>query len=303
MNPIKKLAIVFNPVGGSASEEKRNELAGYFQSQGIDVAFCATTPEPGSATTLAKSAVDGGAEVVVAFGGDGTACQVAEALRGSTVPMAVYPGGTGNLFARSFYSDPTPSQFAEMILKGKPQPVDLITANYKDLEGKDQSRLFMVGFGLGKVSDAISTASPFFKRIFGRLVYVVKVALACLLPGARRFQLSFHDQKSSEDAAALFALNVTPPVMATMSRGCNASDGMMDVVIFRGKNAWHLISVAFWLALGRPERSRHYCRFRTNELTINSGKSMLPNIDGDPGSYTKEITLKVLPGAVQMVLS
>lgn len=300
---LKKIAIVFNPKGGSASENKVNELAGFFQNKGIEVSFCPTTPEPGSATKLARSAVEAGAELVIAFGGDGTACQVAEALKGGPVPMAVFPGGTGNLFARSFYSDPTPSQFAQMVLDGRPQPVDMVSASYKDLSGNDHSRLFMVGFGLGKVSDAISTASPYFKRIFGRLVYVVKVALACLWPNSRRFQLSFHENDSTEEAAALFALNVAPPVMATMSRGCNASDGLIDVVIFRAQNAWHLISVAFWLALGRPERSRHYCRFRTSELTIKCSKSMLPNIDGDPGAPTREITLKVEPGTVQVILS
>jgi diacylglycerol kinase family enzyme len=300
---LKTLAIVYNPKGGSASENRVNELAGYFQNRGIAVTFCATTAEPDSATSLTLSAVAAGAELVVAFGGDGTACQVAAGLKGKPVPMAVYPGGTGNLFARSFYSDPTPAQFAQMILAGTAQPVDVVSARYKDQSGNCQSRLFLVGFGLGKVSDAISTASPLLKRYLGRLVYVVKVALACLLPNARRFQLSMLGTDTQEDAAALFALNVAPPSMASMSRGCNASDGLMDVVVFRAQSAWQLITVAFWLALGRPERSRHYYRFRTSELTIRCNKAMQPNIDGDPGAATQEINLKVEPGAVKMILT
>lgn len=300
---LKTIAIVFNPKGGSASQNKVNELSGCFQKSGVAVTLCATTAEPDSATALARKAVEAGAELVIAFGGDGTACQVAAALKGSTVPMAVYPGGTGNLFARSFYSDPSPAQFAQMILRGTAQPVDVVSAKYKDAEGADQSRLFMVGFGLGKVSDAISTASPLLKRYLGRLVYVFKVAVACLLPNARRFQLRMLGNDTQEDAAALFALNVAPPSMASMSRGCNASDGLMDVVIFRAQSAWQLISVAFWLALSRPERSRHYYRFRTAELTVRCNQPMLPNIDGDPGTATTEINLKVEPGAVKMILT
>lgn len=300
---LKKVSIVFNPNGGSASENKVNELAGFLQTRAIQVAYAPTTAEPGSACKLAASAAAGGADLVIAFGGDGTACQVAEALRGGAVPMAVYPGGTGNLFARSFYSDPTPAQFGQMLLNGQPQPVDVVSATYNDACGNEQNRLFMVGFGLGKVSDAISTASPMLKRIFGRLVYVFKVTLACLWPTSRRFQLSFQANTAAEDAAAVFALNVVPPMMASLSRGCNASDGLIDVVVFRARRAWHLVSIAFWLALGRPERSRHYCRFRTSELTIRSSKMMLPNIDGDPGLPTREITLKVVPGAVRMIVS
>jgi len=300
---LKRIAIVFNPKGGSASKSKVNELAGQFLTRGIKVDFQATTPEPGSATTLARSAAADGVDLVIAFGGDGTACQVAEGLRGSPVPMAIFPGGTGNLFARSFFSPPTTEQFVHMILNGQPQPVDMIRADYKDLSGSAQKRLFMVGFGLGKVSDAISTASPLFKKLFGQLFYVLRVALACLWPNSRRFLLNDHGSQTSEEAAALFALNVTPPVMNTISRGCNASDGLMDVVIFRARNAWGLIAASFWLALGKPERSKYYRRFRTSELTIQCAKPMLPNIDGDPGVKTREIKLTVERGAVRMVLS
>jgi diacylglycerol kinase (ATP) len=300
---LKHIAIIYNPKGGSASKSKVDQLAGILHLRGVEVELLATTAEPGSATKLARHAAETGAELAVAFGGDGTACQVAEGLIGTNIPMAVFPGGTGNLFARSFYANPTTEQFADMLLSGKPQPVDMIEAEYQDEKGANQRRLFMVGFGIGKVSDAISTASPAFKRIFGRLVYVVKVALACLLPNSRRYELQAVGDPITETVAALFAMNVAPPMMASLSRGCNASDGLMDVVIFRAKSAWQLIGVSFWLAMGRPERSKHYRRLRTSALTIRCSKTMLPNIDGDPGAPTREITLRVKPGAARMVVS
>jgi diacylglycerol kinase (ATP) len=300
---LEHIAIVFNPKGGTASKSKVDELAGHLHLRGVRVTYLATTAQPGSAMNLARDAANQGVDLVVAFGGDGTACQVAEGLIGTTVPMAVFPGGTGNLFARSFYSNPTTQQFAEMLLSGKPQAVDMIEAEYQDQKGATQRRLFMVGFGIGKVSDAISTASPAFKRIFGRLVYVVKVALACLIPNSRKYELNALGDPITETVAALFAINVAPPMMANLSRGCNASDGLMDVIIFRAKSAWQLIGVACWLALGRPERSRHYRRLRTSEITIRCAKTMLPNIDGDPGVPTQNITLRVKPGAARMVVS
>lgn len=300
---VKKIAIVYNPKGGSASQKTVNEVAGCFISKGVQVSFLATTPAPGSAARLAAESAAGGAELIVSFGGDGTACQVAQGLMGTGIPMAVYPGGTGNLFARAFYSEPTPAQFAQMVLDGQPQPVDMIRADYQDGKGQAVSSVFMVGCGLGKVSDAISTASPFFKRILGRLFYVLRVTLACLWPGARKFQLTTPGSQSQEEAAALFVLNVTPPSMATISRGCNASDGLMDVVVFRARNAFELAGVAACLAFGKPERSRFYRRFRTSELTVRSSKPMLPNIDGDPGAWTREIRLTVEPAAALMILS
>ena len=300
---VKKIAIVYNPKGGSASTRKVEQLAGHFVTQGVEVQFSPTTAEPGSARSLARQAVDAGVDLVVAFGGDGTAEQVAEGVIGTDVAMAIYPGGTGNLFARSFYSDPTPERFASMVINGTPQKVDMIRADYTDVGGKAHSQLFLVGFGLGKLSDAISGASPVFKRIFGRLVYVLRVAIACLWPSSRRFELETPEGRLSATAAAIFALNVVPPAMTAVSRGCSASDGLMDVVMFEARNFWHLVGVAFCLAFQRPEQSRFYKRFRSKQLTISCHKPRLPNIDGDPGFKTKEVRLTVVPGAVQMVLS
>src|SRR4030095_16300432 len=81
---LKKIAIVYNPKGGSASIRKIELLAGYFTARGIQVYFRPTTPEPGSAKNLTTEAVELGVDLVIAFGGDGTAEQVGERARATT---------------------------------------------------------------------------------------------------------------------------------------------------------------------------------------------------------------------------
>lgn len=61
------------------------------------VHVCASGDEP---TALARAAVDAGAELVVAVGGDGHAAAVAEGLLGSTASLAVIPAGSANDYAR-----------------------------------------------------------------------------------------------------------------------------------------------------------------------------------------------------------
>lgn len=60
-----------------------------------------TTRARDHATELAHDAVDRGFDAVVAFGGDGTTNEVAQALVGTDVPLGILPGGTTNVLARS----------------------------------------------------------------------------------------------------------------------------------------------------------------------------------------------------------
>lgn len=301
----EKIGIVFNPVGGSAKSGVVDQLIIALEQAfpGVVVLRAATGPEPGSATVLASNLAVQKVDLVIAIGGDGTVCQVAEGLIGTGIPMTTFPGGTGNLFARTFFAIPTVDEFVHMIGCGEPQAIDMIQLSYQDQKGTAHQRLFLVGTGMGKVSDAISEASPTFKKIFGKLAYVWRVGRASLLPGGQSFTIKARGQETTQQAAAVFVLNVTPPTMSMLSRGCNASDGLADVCIMKATNFWHMIKIAFCLAFGKPESSRRYSTMRTSELTITSADPVNPNIDGDPSHLTNEVHMKVLQGKVKMILA
>lgn len=296
----RKIAIVFNPVGGSANKGTIHKLQQLLSQGGRQVSLFPTTAEPGSATSLAAQAVREGYDLVIASGGDGTVCQVTEALQNTGIAMAVFPGGTGNVFARSFYAVPSPEDFAAMVNSGQPQAVDLIEIEYTDVHGALHKRLCIAGIGLGKLSDAISDAKPFFKRIFGKLVYVARISKACLLPGANKFELETAEGSQKMDALAVFILNVLPPAMSMLSRGCNASDGRLDVVVLPGSHAGHALSNILSLAFGRPSRRPP---MRTKELTIRCDTPIRPNIDGDPSEATTCVRMRAKEAAVNVVLS
>lgn len=59
------------------------------------------TKRQGHATHLAKGAVHEGLDLVISLGGDGTVNEIANGLAGSTVPLAIIPGGGTNVLARS----------------------------------------------------------------------------------------------------------------------------------------------------------------------------------------------------------
>jgi diacylglycerol kinase family enzyme len=94
------VAVVFNPATGGGDpagrrQDTRKALAG------LDVLWLETTEQdPGQGLT--RRAVAEGVDLVIAQGGDGTVMACVTGLAGTDVPLAVLPGGTGNLLAANF---------------------------------------------------------------------------------------------------------------------------------------------------------------------------------------------------------
>ena len=102
LDEIRDALLIFNPAAGRARsirtgtiERARRVLA----RQRID-ADLAPTDGPGSAQELARQAVQSGRQMVIVCGGDGTLNEVVNGIAGSTIPLALLPAGTANVFAK-----------------------------------------------------------------------------------------------------------------------------------------------------------------------------------------------------------
>ena len=100
----RRVHVVINPASGK-DEPILNVLNDVFREH--DVAWDASvTHRYGDAGNQARDAIGDGVDLVVAYGGDGTQHEVANAVvtaaltKGRQVPMGILPGGTGNGFAR-----------------------------------------------------------------------------------------------------------------------------------------------------------------------------------------------------------
>ncbi|MBS1887950.1 MAG: diacylglycerol kinase family lipid kinase [Actinobacteria bacterium] len=95
----KRMLIIVNPYATTVSDRLRNLVV--YALQGRYEVEAVATEAQNHATEIGREAHEGGYDVVVSFGGDGTLNEVANGLAGTGMPMAILPGGSANVVARS----------------------------------------------------------------------------------------------------------------------------------------------------------------------------------------------------------
>jgi diacylglycerol kinase family enzyme len=95
----KKMLVIVNPYATTVSDRLKNLVVYALQAR-YDVEAIDTEASE-HAIEIGREARDGGYDIVVAFGGDGTLNEVANGLAGTDVPVSVLPGGATNVVART----------------------------------------------------------------------------------------------------------------------------------------------------------------------------------------------------------
>jgi len=182
-------AVVFNPIKVDERQLRTviaaaAERAGWAESRW----YATTVEDPG--TGQAKQAVDDGAAMVLAAGGDGTIRAVAEGLHGSEVPIALLPSGTGNLLARNMkLTLDRLDESVEAAFTGTDRKIDLGIAEMERADGTRETHAFLVMAGLGVDAAMIANTDPELKKRVGWLAYVG--GLARSLGGSNYIRLRF----------------------------------------------------------------------------------------------------------------
>lgn len=182
-------ALVYNPVKCDGTR-LRAALAARSAEHGWPAPhFYETTIEdPGQ--DAARHALAEGAKVLLVAGGDGTVRAVAEAVADTSVPLAIIPSGTGNLFALNLgLPQLAPEPMIDAVFTGFHQTVDIGWARLTRNDGTADEHAFVVLAGVGLDASMISKTSPQLKKSVGWVAYVDGAARS--LPGAKPFRILY----------------------------------------------------------------------------------------------------------------
>lgn len=224
-NPIKVDLDRLKQVVGDAARE-----AGWGESRWYET----SVEDPGQGAT--SKALDDGADVVIAAGGDGTVRAVAEALRDSDVPISLLPSGTGNLLARNLeLSLDNLEESVWTAFTGADRRIDL---GLVEIERDDRSRdrhVFLVMAGLGLDAKMIANTNDELKKKVGWLAYVDAIARS--LRGDNRirvrFRLDDEQPRSLRINTMLIGNCGLLPANVLLLPEAVVDDGIFDIVALR----------------------------------------------------------------------
>lgn len=272
----KHIALLCNPAAGNEKALRLTDSLAVLLA-GMDIRHSVFT-------RVWPAAWDGITEIWI-IGGDGTVNWFINRYPDITLPLSVYPGGTGNDLHWMLYGDLSPEKQAELVLEGNPRAIDAGICNGK---------LFINGVGIG-FDGAIVKDLLGKKKLAGKASYLLSILKHIVVYQERPCRVQLPGETIAQDCFMISVANakrygggfrVAPKASVT--------DGLLDVNIVGKIAAFSRIRY-----LPVIEKGEHldlpFIHYRqTHRITISSASVLYAHVDGEYlGDKTFDI--EVLP--------
>lgn len=291
--------LITNPAAARADARAVTTVRDTLRGAGWRVEVQATH-RAGDACRLAAEARAQGVDVVVCYGGDGTAMEIAAALAGSGLPLGLVPSGTGNLLAGNLRLPLGPARAAKVILRGRPRAVDLGA-----VERPGGLRYFAVAAGAGFDAQLMRDTAVASKRRWKMGAYVAR-ALASLPRVTSVLHRVTIDGVTHDLSAAMVLIancgELLPPFLR-LRADIVPDDGWLDVVAVRADGAAQSLGAFFELLRGAANGAGRiwFGRGRAARVETLGGGARPVQMDGEPAGETP-FEARLVPGALHVLV-
>jgi YegS/Rv2252/BmrU family lipid kinase len=295
-----RAVLITNPAAARTTHASVRAVSDALHRAGWSLEVMATVG-PGDARRIAADAVRLGVDVVAVQGGDGTTMQAASALVGTDVALGLIPGGTGNLLAGNLRIPRSASRAARILAAGTRRRIDL-----GRLDQAHHGTYFSVACGAGIDARVMGQTTTELKRRWGIGAYMATTIR--LLPEISSFQavITVDGTEYEAEAAMVLVANcgeVIPPFVR-LGHGITPDDGLLDVVVVRGRDVWDTVRAVWHVMSALPGAGGDgtfigYARGRT--VRVETDVVQPTELDGEAGGVTP-FTAEVVPGAISVLV-
>lgn len=289
-----KLFMIANPAAGHTARQKVRQAIDTLEAAGRRVDLHWTT-QRGDATELARQAVGGQADLVVAVGGDGTLNEVAHALAGTPVPLGLIPLGTANCFALEAGIPFDMVQAARCLLTGRPERIHL---------GQADASYFLLMGGIGFDADIVYRVEqrPALKKRLGKLAYVSQGFVHVARYHPARLQVTLDGREALEAYGVVIGNTRYFGGRFVITPQAGFDKPELDVCLFQGKSRGAMFRYAWAILRGchLDQPDVLYRKAREVSVCAPEGQARV-QVDGDYWGTTP-VQFRIVPDALTVML-
>ena len=284
-------AVVFNPVRVEDMPARREVIESILTDAGWPLPswFETTAQDPGAGQ--ARRAVEGGAQLVFACGGDGTVRSCIEGLADTGIALAILPAGAGNLLATNLGVPQDPAAAVRLATVGGRRRIDV-----GDVEGQAFAVMAGIGFDAALLGDASTTL----KARIGAPAYVLS-ALRHLRDRRMSIEIRIDEEPPRDRRARTVVVGNVGRLQGGVELLPDASpdSGQFEVAILAPRTLGHWAALV-WGVVRRQRDVRHREFLRGSRITVTSDQDEPRQLDGDVIDPGRSLTIAVRPGALQI---
>jgi diacylglycerol kinase (ATP) len=287
MTRVAVVAHAGKTVGGGLVELRR-----VLEAAGVGDPLWYEVPKSRKAPKQVKRALEEGAELIFAWGGDGTVQRCIDVLAGTGIPLAIVPAGTANLLATNLGIPGDIAEAVETGLRGPRRAIDV---------GRLNGERFGVMAGAGLDAVMIRDADAGLKDRVGRIAYV--------WTGARNIGSKPFKAKIRVDGATWFEDTTSCILVGNVGNlfgGIEAfddarpDDGMLELGVVTAESTLEWARTIARTAVGTTDRSPFVQITRARRIEVTLKKKVLYQLDGGDRAKVKALEIEVEPGAIEI---
>jgi diacylglycerol kinase (ATP) len=292
MSSIEKILFIINPISGG---NKRKDMPQLIKSN-IDPdrfdAIIAMTEYRGHATILAEEALKQGIKRIVAVGGDGTINETARALLNSEASFGIIPSGSGNGLARHLGIPLDTIKALQLLNNAKIISIDT---------GNVNGRAFFCTAGVGFDAHIGKVFAD--KKVRGFRTYISSSFNEFFRYKPSTYKLLIEGAELEKKAFCITFANASQyGNNAFICPDAEIEDGLLDICIIEPFPLYAAFDMARRLFEKSIFKSKYVSRIRIKQFLLKSDKDMITHLDGEPHVEGKEISVKVLPASLKVMI-
>ena len=265
------------------------ELRRVLESEGIETPLWYEVPKAKKAPAQVERALEEGAELVLAWGGDGMVRRCVGVMAGGDCELAVLPAGTSNLFASNLKIPKDIKRAVAIALRGETRRLDV---------GRFKGERFAVMAGAGFDAGMIRDADNLKERL-GRAAYVWS--------GARNLGTEQFGARIEVDGVEWYDGQATCILVGNLGSlfggvevfpDARPDDGQLELGVVEGAGLVRWMRILARTAVGDPSGSPFVRVTRANAIKAKLDRKVLYELDGGERSEIKSFKVRVEPGAL-----